>query len=85
MYKRQIYHYLGFLFSHKKVKIKEVLKEWEKSQNTRDNFINKWCISKIEELIFTNEESITIDEAKIQLLSKITDYDSCLLYTSRCV
>lgn len=73
---RKIYHYLGFLFSHKKVKIKEVLKEWEKSQNTRDHFINKWCVSKIQELIFSKEESDTIEDAKKLLLGKITDYDS---------
>ncbi|MGL2995167.1 DUF262 domain-containing protein [Flavobacterium sp. TSSA_36] len=73
---RKIYHYLGFLFSHKKVKIKEVLKEWGKSQNTRDHFINKWCVSKIEELICTKEESDTIEEAKNHLLGKITDYDT---------
>ena len=74
---RKIYHYLGFLFSHsKKIKIKEVLKEWEKSLNTRDNFINKWCISKIEEFIFSIEENDTIEDAKKQLLTKITDYDA---------
>ena len=73
---RKIYHYLGFLFSHKKVKIKNVLKEWKKVQNTRDNFINNWCVSRMEELVFPKEENDTIEEAKNYLLEKIKDYDT---------
>lgn len=73
---RKTYHYLGFLFSHRKVKIKEVLKEWSKSQNTRNDFIDKWCVSRIEELIFPIEENDTTEDAKKILLAKIRDYDT---------
>jgi len=51
---REIYHYLGFLFSQSKLKFKEIWDYWSLKSDTRDDF-KKFLKIKIKEVIFKDE------------------------------
>lgn len=74
---REIYHFLGFLFSLKALTFQKVWKEWNKPQNTRIEFIGH-LKAEIKKAIFGNEPKDG-EEAVSGMefwLNKIKDYDT---------
>jgi hypothetical protein len=74
---REIYHYLGLLFSLKAITFPKAWEQWNKVEITRSEFVD-FLIGDIKEAIFKNEPKEG-DEAESGLmfwLNKIKDYNS---------
>jgi hypothetical protein len=76
---REIYHYLGFLFSNKHLKLINVWNEWQKENATRSDFI-AYLLSELKEFVFGKElngDSEETSESGFEFwLNKIKDYNS---------
>lgn len=71
---RKIYHYLGFLFAHTKMKIKTIYSKWNSVNMTRDLFIDEWCIKQLKEAVFGKENKDQEDIGYGYWMPKIKDY-----------
>ncbi|WP_417558238.1 DUF262 domain-containing protein [Mesoflavibacter zeaxanthinifaciens] len=71
---RKIYHYLGFLFAHTKMKVKTIYSKWNSINITRDQFTNEWCVKQLKEAVFGKENKDTDDVGYNFWMSKIKDY-----------
>ena len=74
---REIYHFLGFLFSQKAITFQKVWSDWNKSNNTRIEFISN-LKAEIKKAIFVNESIVEKDtESGLEFwLKKIKDYNT---------
>ncbi|PQJ81484.1 DUF262 domain-containing protein [Polaribacter glomeratus] len=73
---RKIYHFLGFLFAHSKIKIKEVYDKWISKNKTRSQFINEWCLEQLKNAVFGKENPEKEESGYDYWMSKIKDYNS---------
>lgn len=73
---REIYHYLGFLFSQKSISFNAVWKEWNIENKTRSQFIS-FLKNELQKCIFGKEPNGETEDTGTQFwLDKIKDYDS---------
>ncbi|MCC5915744.1 MAG: DUF262 domain-containing protein [Cryomorphaceae bacterium] len=73
---REIYHYLGFLFSQKSISFNEVWNEWNEENRTRDQFI-LFLKTELKNCVFGKESTNESEDTGIQFwLDKIKDYDT---------
>jgi hypothetical protein len=74
---REIYHFLGFLFFQKVVTFQKIWKEWNKTNNTRNEFICN-LKAEIKKAIFGNEPKDGEEEESGMKfwLDKIKDYNN---------
>jgi len=58
---RQVYHYLGFLFSQSKIKFEDVWESWDKNCRTRKDFIT-FLINNMRDVILKSDEIFNLDD-----------------------
>lgn len=77
---RQIYHYLGFLFTQREIGFKKVWDKWTEKGVTRDAF-KTFLVERIGEFLFSRKKNSDDDESdgltnRAYWLERIKDYDS---------